>query len=202
MVPVGSNQVHTARRDAADGGQHADPTSVARPARSVVTAIAGGQYAFRSGWCRLHRLLDEEPAAILAFDAQMILSPPRRVKIREMPISTSVSVKMAPTTAFSDDPWRCKRLSDDTVALVAARRQGREEVDIAATLQREYREPVVMFLPSAAAEQRWDGAKPRLVSAAGGGVTARNRGTDKVEERQRDLLLFFFAQVLQRRPSR
>ena len=63
------------------------PPPVARPARSVWTEALCGSMTTRVGgadWT----VREEEPAAMSPFVDQMSASPPRRVKIRPMPIST------------------------------------------------------------------------------------------------------------------
>lgn len=72
----------------------ASPASpVANPDRSVCTAALCGSISTRVGDADL-TVLDDDPASILPCDDQMISSPPRSVKIRPMPMLTSLRAKI------------------------------------------------------------------------------------------------------------
>ena len=69
------------------------PPPVARPAKSVSKAADCGSMRTRVGGADC-TVLEETPAAISPVDDQMTIFPPRRVKIRPIPMLTSSLAKM------------------------------------------------------------------------------------------------------------
>ena len=87
MLPVGAMRSMSAGSTPSTVASAPMPPPVARPARSVSTEALWGSMITRVGGAAAI-VREEEPAAMSPFEDQMVTSPPRRVKIRPMPMFT------------------------------------------------------------------------------------------------------------------
>ncbi len=93
MAPSGATRVMLLGGSPGTVARAPMPPPVARPERSVSTAALCGSMSTRVGGAE-RTVLAAEPAAMSPPLDQMEMSPPRRVKIREVPTSTEPSVKI------------------------------------------------------------------------------------------------------------